>query len=69
MFALSWDKIDKYECLTGAKIWPSQGHRIIEAKFTFSTKRVEKQTKTIEKQDKKNKEKQLKKKEITISCS
>ena len=54
MFALSLDKIDKYECLIGAEIWPSQEHRIIEgAKFTFSSKRVEKQTKTIEKQEKK----------------
>ena len=49
--ALSSDKIDKYEYLTGEKILPSGQSRIIEqAKFTYSPlgKAFEKQIKTIE---------------------
>ena len=53
--ALSSDKIDKYEYLTGEEILPSDQSRIIEqAKFTYSplTKAFEKQMKTIEEQGK-----------------
>ena len=53
--ALSSDKIDKYEYLTGEEILPSDQSRIIEqAKFTYSplTKAFEKQIKTIEEQGK-----------------
>ena len=49
--ALSSDKIDKYEYLTGEEILPSNQQQIIEeAKFTYSPvgKAFEKQTKTIE---------------------
>ena len=56
MSALSSDKIDKYEYLTGQKILPSNQKQIIEqAKFTYSPlgKAFEKQTKTIEKQGEK----------------
>ena len=51
--ALSSDKIDKYEYLTGEEILPSNQQQIIEqAKFTYSPlgKAFEKQTKTIEDQ-------------------
>ena len=54
--ALSSDKIDKYEYLTGEDILPSNQQQIIEkAKFTYSPlgKIFEKQTKTIEDQGKK----------------
>ena len=54
--ALSSDKIDKYEYLTGEKILSSNQQQIIEqAKFTYSPlgKVFEKQTKTIEDQGKK----------------
>ena len=47
--ALSSGKIDKYECLTGEEILPSNQQQIIEqAKFTYSPlgKAFEKQTKT-----------------------
>ena len=50
--ALSSDKIDKYEYLTGDEILPPQQHRIIqEAKFSYLPlrKTFEKQTKTIKK--------------------
>ena len=53
--ALSSDKIDKYELLTGKEILPSDQGRIIEqAKFAYSPlgKTLEKQTKTIETQGK-----------------
>ena len=49
--ALSSDKIDKYEYLTGEEILPSNEQQIIEqAKFTYSPlgKAFEKQTKAIE---------------------
>ena len=48
--ALSSDKGDKFEYLTGEEILPSNQKQIIEkAKFTYSTrgKAFEKQTKTI----------------------
>ena len=51
--ALSSDKIDKYEYLTGEDILPSDQSRITEqAKFTYSPlgKAFEKQIKTIEDQ-------------------
>ena len=51
--ALLSGKIDKYECLTGEEILPSDQSRIIEqAKFTYSPvgKTFEKQIKTIEEQ-------------------
>ena len=54
--ALSSDKIDKYEYLTGEEILPSNQRQIIEqAKFTYSPlgKAFEKQTKTIQDQGKK----------------
>ena len=54
--ALSSDKIDKYEYLTGEEILPSNQQQIIEqAKFTYSPlgKAFQKQTKTIEDQGKK----------------
>ena len=54
--ALSSDKIDKYEYLTGEEILPSNQQQIIEqAKFTYSPlgEAFEKQTKTIEDQRKK----------------
>ena len=54
--ALSSNKIDKYEYLTGEEILPSNQQQIIEqAKFTYSPlgKAFEKQTKTIEDQGKK----------------
>ena len=53
--AWSSGKIDKYECLTGEEILPSDQSRIIEqAKFTYSPlgKAFEKQIKTIEEQEK-----------------
>ena len=49
--ALSSEKIDKYEYLTGEEILPSKQRQIIEqAKFTYSSlgKAFEKQLKTIE---------------------
>ena len=49
--ALSSEKIDKYEYLTGEDIWPSNKRQIIErAKFTYSPlrKAFEKQRKAIE---------------------
>ena len=55
--ALSSNKIDKYEYLTGEEILPSNQKQIIEqAKFTYSPlgKAFEKQTKTIEDQREKN---------------
>ena len=54
--ALSSGKINKYECLTGEEILPSDQRRVIEqANFTYSPsgKTLEKQTKTIEDQSKK----------------
>ena len=54
--ALSSEKIDKYEFLTGEEVLPSDQSRIIEqAKFTYSPlgKVFEIQTKTIEEQEKK----------------
>ena len=51
--ALSSDKYDKYEYLTGGEILPSDQSRIIEhVKFTYSPlgKALEKQIKTIEDQ-------------------
>ena len=54
--ALSSDKIDKYEYLTGEEILPSNQQQIIQqAKFTYSPfgKSFEKQIKTIEDQGKK----------------
>ena len=54
--ALSSDKIDKYEYLTGEEILPSNQQQIIEqAKLTYSSlgKAFEKQTKTIEDQGQK----------------
>ena len=54
--ALSSGKIDKYECLTGEEILPSNQQQIIEqAKFTYSPlgNFFEKQTKAIENQGKK----------------
>ena len=54
--ALSSEKIDKYEFLTGEEVLPSNQSRIIEqAKFTYSPlgKVFEIQTKTIEEQEKK----------------
>ena len=56
MSALSSGKIDKYDCLTGEEILPSDQRRVIEQdKFTFSSlsKAFEKQIKTIEDQGKK----------------
>ena len=53
--ALSSDKIDKYEYLTGKEILPYNQHQIIEqAKFTYSPlrKAFEKQIKTIADQGK-----------------
>ena len=55
--ALSSNKIDKYEYLTGEEILPSNRKHIIEqAKFTYSPleKAFEKQTKTIENQGEKH---------------
>ena len=57
--ALSLGKINKYECLTGEEILPSNQQQIIEqAKFTYSPlgKAFEKKQKTIEYQ----REKQIK---------
>ena len=54
--AVSSDKIQKYEYLTGEDILPSNQQQIIEqAKFTYSPfgKAFEKQIKTIEDQGKK----------------
>ena len=54
--ALSSDKLDKYEYLTGEEILPSNQQQIIEqTKFTYSPlgKAFEKQTKSIEDQGKK----------------
>ena len=54
--ALSSCKTDKYECLKGEEILPSNQKQIIEqAKYTYShlRKAFEKQTKTIEDQGKK----------------
>ena len=51
--ALSSGKIDKYECLTGEEILPSNKLQIVEqTKFTYSPlrKAFEKQTKTTEDQ-------------------
>ena len=51
--ALSSGKIDKYECLAGEEILPSNQQQIIQqAKFTYSPlgKAFEKQIKTIEDQ-------------------
>ena len=56
ILALSSDKIDKYEHLTGEEILPFNQQQVIEeAKFTYSPlgKAFEKQTKTIEDQEKK----------------
>ena len=53
VFALSSDKIDKYDYMTGKEILPPQQHKIMqEAKFTYSkvVKAFEKQRKAIEKQ-------------------
>ena len=72
--ALSSEKTDKYEYLTGEEILPSNQQQIIEqAKFTYSPlgKTFEKQIKTIEDQGKKQidaladlKQKKIKPKEI-----
>ena len=54
--ALSSGKIDKYECLTGEEILPSNQQQIIQqSKFAYSPlgKALEKQIKTIEDQEKK----------------
>ena len=54
--ALSSDKIDKYEYVTGKEILPYNQHQIIEqAKFTYSPlrKAFEKQIKIIEDQGEK----------------
>ena len=54
--ALSSDKIDKYDYLTGKEILPSNQQQIIEqAKFTYSplSKAFEKQIKTIKDQGEK----------------
>ena len=54
--ALSSDKIDKHEYLTGEEILPSNQQQIIEqARFTYSPlgKTFQKQTKTIEDQEEK----------------
>ena len=54
--ALSSDKIDQYEYLTGEEILPFNQKQIIEqAKFTYSPlgKAFEKQTKTVEDQGEK----------------
>ena len=51
--ALSSGKINKYECLTGVEIFPSNQKQIIEqARFTYSPpgKALEKQIKIIEDQ-------------------
>ena len=51
--ALSSDKLDKYEYLTGEEILPSNQQQIIQqAKFNYSPlgKAIEKQIKTIEDQ-------------------
>ena len=56
ILALSSDKIDKYESLTGQEILLSNQKQIIkQAKFTYSPlgKAFEKQIKTIEDQGKK----------------
>ena len=53
ILASSWDKIHKYEYLTGEDILPANKQKIIEqAKFTYSPlgKAFEKQIKTIEDQ-------------------
>ena len=55
MSALSSEKIDKYEFLTGEETGPPDQRRVIEqAKFIYSPlgKAFEKQTKTIEEQGK-----------------
>ena len=70
--ALSSGKIDKYECLTGEEILPSNEKQTLEqAKFTDSPlgKASEKQIKTIEDQGEKQAEaiKDLKPKEQTTS--
>ena len=55
ILALSSDKIDKYENLTGEEILPLDQSRVIEqAKFTYSplAKALEKQIRTIEHQEK-----------------
>ena len=54
--ALSWNKIHKYEYLTGEDILPSSNQQIIEqARFTYSPlgKAFEKQMETIKDQGKK----------------
>ena len=54
--ALSSGKIDKYECLTGEDILPSNQQQVIEqTKFIYSRfgKAFEKQTKTIKGQGEK----------------
>ena len=54
--ALSWNKFNKYEYLTGEEILPSNQKQMIEqAKFTYSPlrKAFEKQIKTIEDQGEK----------------
>ena len=54
--ALSWNKFNKYEYLTGEEILPSnQKQTIQQAKFTYSPlrKAFEKQIKTIEDQEEK----------------
>ena len=56
--ALSSGKTDKYECLTGEEIVPSNQQQVIEqTKFSYSPlgKDFEKPIKTIEDQGKKNK--------------
>ena len=68
--ALSSDKFNKYEYLTGEEVLPSNKQQIIEqAKFEYSPlgKAFEKQVKTIEDQGEKQIEalKNLKIKEIT----
>ena len=61
--ALSSDKIDNYEYLTGKEILPSNQQQIIgQAKFTYSPlgKAFEKQIKTIEDEGHKSRLKLLK---------
>ena len=68
MSALSSDKIDKYEYLTGEEILPSNQKQIIEqAEVTYSPlgKAFEKQTKIIE--DKGKKQVDALKEQITVA--
>ena len=57
--ALSSDKIDQYEYLTGDKILPSDQNRIEQAKFTYSPV-----NKAFEKSKEKKEIKEIKEKNI-----